>query len=204
MSAHQPSPRHGFGETGPHGNLDNPSTAHESSDINVRAIIGFTVVLTVIVLVIDLAMWGLFKVLHNYEVRNDPYVTPLAVPAGQPPPEPALQTTPWVDLKKFQTEQNAHLTGYGWVDEKTGVARIPIAKAKELLLKRGIPVRPELADPALGINRAATGESSGGRNLATGTPVAPAAAPAPAPTTPATPAKPGAPAAPKKAGGGHD
>ena len=68
-------------------------------------------------------------------------------------------------MKKFQTEQAAHLTSYGWVDEKTGVARIPIAKAKELLLKRGIPVRPELADPTLGINRAATGESSGGRSL---------------------------------------
>jgi hypothetical protein len=167
----------------PHGNLDNPDTTHESSDINVRAIISFTVVLTIIVLVIDLAMYGLFRVLHNYEVRNDPYVTPLATPLETVPkqPEPALQTEPWVDLKKFRTDQDAHMTSYGWVDEKTGVARIPIARAKELLLKRGIPVRPELADPTLGINRAATGESSGGRNLPTGTPVAPAAAAAPAP-----------------------
>jgi hypothetical protein len=149
------------------GNLDNPDTTHESSDINVRAIIWFTVVLTAIVLVIDLAMYGFFVVLHKYEVRNDPYVTPLAAPiAARPtPPEPALQTEPWVDLKRFRTEQDAHMTSYGWVDEKTGVARIPIAKAKELLLKRGIPVRPELADPSLGTNRAATGDSSGGRSL---------------------------------------
>jgi len=151
----------------PHGNLDNPDTTHESSDINVRAIIWFTVVLTAIVLVIDLAMYGLFHVLHNYEVKNDPYVTPLAEPLIRDgkQPEPALQVTPWVDLKKFRSEQDAHMTSYGWVDEKTGVARIPIAKAKELLLKRGIPVRPELADPSLGINRAATGDSSGGRSL---------------------------------------
>lgn len=160
MSAHPHAER-------PHGNLDNPDTTHETSDINVRAIIWFTVVLTIIVLVIDLAMWGLFKVLHNYEVKNDPYVTPMAAYPERLPkqPEPALQTEPWVDLKKFRTEQDAHMTSYGWVDEKTGVAHIPIAKAKELLLQRGIPVRPDLADPSLGINRAATGESSGGRSL---------------------------------------
>lgn len=160
MSAHPHAER-------PHGNLDNPDTTHESSDINVRAIIWFTVVLTIIVLVIDLAMWGLFKVLHNYEVKNDPYVTPLAAQTETLPkqPEPALQVTPWVDLKDFKASQDAHMNSYGWVDEKTGVARIPIARAKELLLQRGIPVRPELADPSLGINRAATGDSSGGRSL---------------------------------------
>lgn len=202
-AGHPPSPN-GLGGTGPHGNRDNPDTIHEHSDINVRAIIGFAVVLTAIVLVIDLAMWGLFRVLHNYEVKNDPYVTPMAAPVTRDgkQPEPALQTEPWVDLRKFRTEQDAHMTSYGWVDEKTGVARIPIVKAKELLLKRGIPVRPELADPSIGINRAATGDSSGGRNLPTGTPLTPAAAPAPesapasAPTPHATPAKPG--------GGGHD
>jgi len=153
-----------------HGARDNPDVVHEHSDINVRAIIAFTVFLAAIVLGIDVAMWGLFKVLHNYEVRNDPYVTPLAVPAGQPLPEPALQTTPWVDLNKFRADQHTHLTSYGWVDEKTGVARIPISKAKELLLKRGIPVRPELADPSLGTNVAATGDSSGGRSLPGGKP----------------------------------
>lgn len=158
MSAH-PEAGH------PHGPLDNPDTTHESSDINVRAIIWFTVVLAAIVLVIDLAMYGLFVVLHKYEVNNDPYVTPLAAPMNQVPPEPLLQVTPWVDLKEFRAAQDAHMTSYGWVDEKTGVARIPIAKAKELLLQRGIPVRPELADPSLGTNRAATGDSSGGRSL---------------------------------------
>ena len=177
----------------PHGNLDNPDTTHEHSDINVRAIIWFTAVLAAIVLAIDVAMYGLFQVLHKYEVTNDPYVTPLSAPLDQVPPGPLLQVTPWTDLKKFRSEQDTHMSTYGWVDEKTGVARIPIAKAKELLLKRGIPVRPELADPSLGINHAATGDSSGGRSLPSGTPIAPAAAPgAPAhPPTHAAPVKPG-------------
>lgn len=158
MSAH-PEAGH------PHGARDNPDVVHEQSDINVRAIIGFMAVLAGIVLAIEVAMWGLFNVLHTYEVKNDPYVTPLARPAGQTPPEPALQLTPWTDLKQFAADEHRRLTSYGWVDEKAGVARIPISKAKEMLLKRGLPVRPELADPSLGTNRAATGDSSGGRSL---------------------------------------
>jgi len=50
-------------------------------------------------------------------------------------------------------------TRIGWV------ARIPIAKAKELLLKQGIPVRPGLADATEGTRIQATGESNGGRSL---------------------------------------
>lgn len=177
----------------PHGNLENPDTSHEHSDINVRAILWFVVVLAVIVLMTDVAMLGLFKVLARYEVKNDPAVSPLAIPAGRPMPLPGLQFTPWVDLKQFRAEADLYLHSYGWVDEKAGVARIPIEKAKALLLQRGLPVRPELADASEGTHVAATGESSGGRTLPAGmadksTPPAPASA---APATPAAPAKPG-------------
>jgi len=183
----------------PHGDLDNPDTVHETSDINVRAIIAFGVVLTVIVLSVDVAMWGLFRVLDHYEVKNDPAVSPLFIPpagpAGGTQPPPGLQVTPWADFKQFKAGQAAHLHGYGWVDEHAGIARVPIGKAKELLLKQGLPVRPELADTLEGTHVAATGESNGGRTIPAGqpdksTPVAPAAAPAP-PIPPPAPTKPG-------------
>ena len=178
----------------PHGNLENPDTSHEHSDINVRAILWFVVVLTVIVLATDVAMWGMFKVLDRYEVKNDPPVSPLFIPAGRPLPAPGLQTTPWVDLKQFRAEADLYLHSYGWVDEKAGVARIPIEKAKALLLQRGLPVRPELADASEGTHVAATGESSGGRTLPAGAPDR-SSVPAPIATAPAAPA-------PTKPGGG--
>jgi hypothetical protein len=181
----------------PHGPLDNPDTIHEQSDINVRAIIWFMVVLTVIVLAIDVAMWGLFRVLDHMERKNDPVVNmfaPAANPTNQAPPGPTpLQTTPWADLKTFRAEQNARLQGYGWADETAGVARVPIAKAKEMLLKQGLPVRPELADTLEGTHVAASGESNGGRTIPAGqadksSPVAP---PVAAPAAPAAATKPG-------------
>jgi hypothetical protein len=38
------------------------------------------------------------------------------------------------------------LYSYGWVDEKAGIVRIPIERAMDLLVQRGLPVRPQGAD----------------------------------------------------------
>ena len=181
-----------------HGELHNPDTAHEEADINIGAIVTFVVGLVVTALVIQLAMWGMFKILDTVEDKADPSLSPYAAaPAtkGSDFPAPSLQTTPWTDLKALRAEEAAHLHSYGWVDEQAGIARMPIDKAKALLLQKGLPVRPELADAAEGTRTAATGEASGGRNLAAGgpdrsTPGAPPAAQPPA-ATPAAPAKPG-------------
>jgi hypothetical protein len=180
-----------------HGELHNPDTAHEETDINIGAIVTFVVGLAVVTLAIQIAMWGMFKILDKVEEKADPTLSPYAsAPAksGADFPAPSLQTTPWTDLKALRAEEAAYLHSYGWVDEQAGIARMPIDKAKALLLKKGLPVRPELADAAEGTRIAATGEASGGRNLAAGgpdrsTPGAPPAAPPAA--APAAPVKPG-------------
>jgi hypothetical protein len=151
----------------PHGSLENPEVAHESSDISIRAVVWFTVMLVGTCLAISIAMWGLFKVFDTIAVKNDPAVSPLMAPAGQPFPEPLLQTTPWQDLKKFRANEDRYLHSYGWIDERAGVAHIPIDKAKALLLQRGLPARPGAADPLEGTHVASGGESSSGRNIAT-------------------------------------
>jgi hypothetical protein len=52
------------------------------------------------------------------------------------------------------------------VDEKAGVARIPVEQAKQLILKRGLPARTDPAiDPRLGARAPAAGESSSGRSI---------------------------------------
>ena len=151
-----------------HGELHNVDTAHEEKDIDIRSIVTFLIVLTVITVGIQVAMFGMFKLLNLIETKADPVVSPIAIPGGQLPAEPRLQTTPWTDLKKLHAEEAAHLNGYGWVDKQAGVARIPINRAKALLLQKGLPVAAAPADAAEGTRTASTGESSGGRNLAAG------------------------------------
>lgn len=147
-----------------HGSLENVEVAHEHSDISIRGIVWFLVLLVLVVVVADIAMWGLFHALNKYEASNDPFVTPLAAPAGQLPAEPRLQTTPWQDLTRFRADERTRIESYGWVDQGAGVGHVPIERAKELLLQRGLPARTGAPDDASeGTRVAASGESSGGR-----------------------------------------
>jgi len=59
------------------------------------------------------------------------------------PPRPVLQVTPARDLHQYLDQQKAVLNSYGWVDQKAGVVRIPIDRAMDLLLQKGLPVRTE-------------------------------------------------------------
>jgi hypothetical protein len=161
----------------PHGELKNPEVAHEASDVNIRAVIWFVAILVITTVSIHLSMAGLFKLFASMEAKNDPQLSPLMAPPGQRPPAPELQTTPWTDLRDFRQKEEQRLHSYGWVDEKAGVAHLPIDKAKALLLQKGLPVRPVAADPAEGTHGFANGEASSGRNIAA------AAQPAP-PTKP--------------------
>jgi len=58
---------------------------------------------------------------------------------------PMLETNEMGQLREFVTNQENQLNSYGWVDEKAGVARIPIERAMELTVGR-IPVRPQAPD----------------------------------------------------------
>jgi hypothetical protein len=42
-------------------------------------------------------------------------------------------------------EENAALATYGWVDRDAGIVRIPIERAMELLVLRGLPPSKPLA-----------------------------------------------------------
>lgn len=56
---------------------------------------------------------------------------------------PHLQLTPPEDLQKFRAREESELNSYGWIDRTAGVVRIPIARAMELVLERGLPVRTQ-------------------------------------------------------------
>ena len=54
-------------------------------------------------------------------------------------PQPQLITEPGRERRRVQLNQATKLKTYGWVDRKTGIARIPVDRAMQLLLERGLP-----------------------------------------------------------------
>ena len=178
--------------------MDNEEVAHEHSDVDVRTILAFGAGMVVVVAVSFLLMWGLFRVLAHQAAQNDPQLSPLARPpcpyadiarcAGQLPPEPRLQTDEPEGLAKLRMREQKSLEGYGWIDQQRGIAHMPIDEAKQLILKRGLPVRSgPPVDPRFGTHAPSMGESSGGRAIGEPAPATGTAPPAPAPPATAEP-----------------
>jgi hypothetical protein len=61
---------------------------------------------------------------------------------------PRLQISPQTDLKEFRAREQTELESYGWINRTAGVVRIPIDRAMELVLERGLPVRDAKQMPA--------------------------------------------------------
>ena len=107
-------------------------------EISLRAVTLFVVGLTVLVIVSAAAMWVMSSELRELGAAADPPPSP--IPEARRPVEilgPRLQEDPEAELKVMLAEEDAILHGYEWVDEASGVARIPVALAMEALAAHG-------------------------------------------------------------------
>ena len=141
----------------------NVETHHEKSDVDVKALLWFTVIFIVFAIVTHFALWILFKFYVRLERRPDqnaPALTAMQRPSEAPIPatEPRLQpfpakeksgevpppysVTPVSDMEQMLDQQNKVLNNYGWVDQQKGVVHIPIEEAKKRVLQQlgGAPV----------------------------------------------------------------
>lgn len=54
---------------------------------------------------------------------------------------PRLQISPQIDLEQFRAKEAEQLNNYGWVNQTAGIVRIPIERAMEMVLQRGLSAR---------------------------------------------------------------
>jgi hypothetical protein len=70
------------------------------------------------------------------------------VPKGLPlPPAPRLQTHPRDDLDRLLATEQRQLTTYGWVDHDRRLVRIPVQRAMQLTVERGLADWPASSTP---------------------------------------------------------
>ena len=105
---------------------------HERRDISVKMITVFFVSLAATGVVVLLLMWGLFALLKS---GRPPGEVP---PVAAAPPGPPLEIQ---DIKALRAAQDRQLESTGWVDRPAGVVRIPVERAMDLLIERGLPAR---------------------------------------------------------------
>jgi len=116
------------------------AAGHEFRDVNVRALVLFGLGLAVLIGVTMLGGWWLFV---HYAVHQ-PRAKGSAGEQVEPGPyaEPKIQVNPSVDLEQLRTHEETVLHSYGWTDRQAGVARIPIERAMDLVVQRGLPLWP--------------------------------------------------------------
>jgi hypothetical protein len=120
------------------------SVHHETSDIDLRTVLGFGLGLLVVGILIHLGVWLLFLYFGGRATGPAGPPNPLVkAQENRLPPEPRLQTNPRQDLRELRASEDAILNSYGWVDQNTGIVRIPIGAAMKLVAERGLPARRE-------------------------------------------------------------
>jgi len=164
--------------------IRNVEVTHETSDVNVRAVLTFAVVLTISTMVVAFGLRYLFKFFNEQEAKS-PRPGPMALKQrDRLPPEPRLQGAPGfqVTLENGQTvnlERGAPQSEYmslraqweenlntGLKDQSGQVVGMPINAAIDKIVSEGLPssekdTQRKLSDYAISMPTA----SSSGRTM---------------------------------------
>lgn len=105
--------------------IKNLDVTHEASDVSISGILKFVVALTILLIVVNVLMWGMFKFLNAQEDKKEPQSGPMAMTEEERlPREPRLQAAKgfgvklengqWVNLEKREPEAEYRVLREQW------------------------------------------------------------------------------------------
>ena len=136
----------------------------EREDWSPAAVYGFLAGLGLMCVLAYFIIWGVYGYLDAYQRNHEPAQNPLVTATNADTrkvipgeinnfPQPRLETDERTQIYTFRLDEEQKLHSYGWVDQKTGVMRIPIDRAMELIAQRGLPTQPQVGTtPASPVN----------------------------------------------------
>ena len=124
----------------------NPAVSYEPSQADLHVVLAFLAALALAAALVLLVLWGMFGYFRTAE--RGPLPSPRMYTSPPSVPQPQLQPDPVADYNVYRLSSAEILQSYGWVDQKAGIARIPIDKAMDLLVERGLPWHAPGTGPA--------------------------------------------------------
>jgi hypothetical protein len=134
---------------------ENGHGSFERQDLQVSGILYFLLTIVVVTILCLFGLRGVFAFLDHREKALQPALNPLVtnVPTDtrhipkdyeeKAFPDPLLEKDEHTKIDDLRSKEEQTLYSYGWVDEKAGTVRIPIDRAMDLLVQRGLPVHPQ-------------------------------------------------------------
>lgn len=125
-----------------HDSHDNENVRFEPSDVSTRPVALAVLALAFFTVAFTLVAHFVFKGLAERQRLASRPSSPVATQyAAKQPPEPRLQQQPKVDLDLLRAAEAKTLGTLGWVDRNAGIVQVPIDRAMEILVAKGLPAR---------------------------------------------------------------
>ncbi len=126
------------------------SAGWEKRDVNIKALFQFAFWMAVVLAVTMIGMRFTFSA-YKKAMPLGPTMSPMVKQGARMIPSgPLLQVHPHQELETYCSAQQQNVTTYAWVDQPSGVVRIPVDRAMELILAKGLPARPAAETVAAG------------------------------------------------------
>jgi hypothetical protein len=122
----------------------------EVSKSGIRGIVIFAIAFVTVAVGVELIMVGVMDIFKSEQTELNKLKSERSKDDAGQFPEPQLQPNTTADMVKFRHEESEGLESYGWVNEKEGIARIPIDRALKIVTERGLPKAPPEPTPAPG------------------------------------------------------
>ena len=155
-----------------HPGKSNGHTDFERRDIGAGGVLYFMAGLAVSAVIIHFVIAGLFRYLEHHSEAQQHALSPLVTSPTRdtrtlPPefktdregtdyekylqknfPEPQLEIDERTELNKVRLSEEDRLSTYDYIDKDAGTVRIPIDRAMDLLVQRGLPTRTQSRESA--------------------------------------------------------
>ena len=155
-----------------HPGKSNGHTDFERRDIGASGVLYFMAGLAVAAVIIHFVIAGMYKYLEHHAEAQGRAISPLVTSTVRdtrtlPPqfktdqegadyekylqknfPEPQLEIDERTELNKVRLSEEDRLSTYDYIDKDAGTVRIPIDRAMDLLVQRGLPTRTQSRESA--------------------------------------------------------
>ncbi|MGI8908386.1 MAG: hypothetical protein ACR2IE_18080 [Candidatus Sumerlaeaceae bacterium] len=140
---------------------------YERSDARYSAIVLWIIVIGAAAVLSGWASYYYYRyATARLEDRRQPAMSDMGPRAPANKDMPLLQLNPTADMIEFDRIMDEASNSYGWVSKEAGVVRLPITRAMELTLQRGLPAdekKPETTATAPDTGADLPQDSSSGR-----------------------------------------
>lgn len=123
----------------PQGQQSSENATHERKDADVVGLLMVAGLLLLGLAISFLICWAILHLFNQQREAQRPRPRAPMAAEAKAFPQPRLLARPQIELEKIKKTARTELDSYGWVDRSAGIARIPLTRAMQLLVERGLP-----------------------------------------------------------------